>query len=556
MAKKLTQQPKKSNQESTTGISDSTENWLPWLLAAISFILYSTGFGNEMVGMDDHSATVDNPAVKDFLIFSGFNLGMYAPVTWIGYEIAYILGKDSANWYHFLSALVHGINVLLVFRLFRRLDSSLTMSALVALFFAIHPLQVEAVAWIAGFSTPLFSMFCLLAMNYYIRHTKEEAGGFGKNYWLAVTMFLIACLAKSAAVTLPLTLLVLDLWKKRGLSPRVLLEKVPFFVISLGFGLLTLYSRQYAGQLNQPADFTLLDRGLMACHSVLFYWKKLILPTGLSIWYPFEKTDGAWSWDYLASPFILLAILFAAWRSRQAMPLLWIGILFYLSNIVLSLPWSTFGTFELRSDRYNYLAGLGFFALLASLPDYLKDKKPGWIGAVWAVLLGLAFTWLVTSALRIRDWKDTTTLIGKAIAATGDNFGKAYLWRGMAYGKASDAQKAIQDFSRALQKNEMLYESYKYRGNIFGVMKQYQQSVDDLSKFLEHYPDEVPELYNRGLSYANLDRNQDAINDFTRALEIDSTFARVYRARGNCYLKLGETEKGNADLAKYDSMKK
>lgn len=554
MAKKLTQQSKKQSPQNLDNTPDTTEKWLPWALAALSFVLYSMGFGNEMVGMDDHSATVDNPAVKDFMLFSGFNLGMFAPVTWIGYQIAYILGKESPNWYHFLSALVHAINVVLVFRLFRRLDANMTVSALAALFFAIHPLQVEAVAWIAGFSTPLFSLFCLLSMHYYLRHTSET--GFGKHYWLALTMFLVACLAKSAAVTLPLSLLVLDIWKKRGLNTKTLLEKVPFFAISLGFGLLTLYSRQYAGQLNQPADFSLLDRGLMACHSILFYWKKLLMPTGLSIWYPFEKTNGAWSWDYWASPVILLGILFAAWRSRQAVPLLWVGVLFYLSNIVLSLPWSTFGTFELRSDRYNYLASLGFFAILAALPDYLKEKRPSWTGAAWALVLGLSFVWLVLSALRIRDWKDTPTLIEKAIARTGDNFGKAYLWRGMAYGKASDAQKAIQDFSRALQINPQLYEAYKFRGNIFGMMKNYEQSVDDLTKFLEHYPTEVPELYNRGLSYANLDRTQDAIADFNRAIELDTTFARVYRARGNSYLKIGETEKGNADLKKWESMQK
>lgn len=554
MAKKSTQNPGKSGQKSTTSISDSSEKWLPWALAGLAFILYSTGFSNQMVGMDDHSATVDNPAVRDFLLFGGFNLGMYAPLTWIGYEIAYILGKESPNIYHLLSAIVHAINVVLVFRIFQRLESKLVFSALAALFFAIHPLQVEAVAWIAGFSTPLFSMFCLLSMDYYLRHTKEEGAGFGKNYWMALGMFLLACLAKSAAVTLPITLLVLDLWTKRGFSRKTILEKAPFFAVSIAFGILTLFSRQQAGQLDQPADFTLLDRGLMACQTVLFYWKKLLMPTGLSIWYPFEKVNGAWSWDYYAAPFILAGILFAAWRSRHAMPLLWIGLLFYLSNIILSLPWSTFGTFELRSDRYNYLAGLGIFAILASLPGFVSEKRPSWTGAAWAVVLGLSFVWLVTSALRIRDWKDTMTLIDKAISATGDNFGKAYLWRGMAYGKAADAQKALKDFSLAIQKNPQLYEAYKFRGNIMGMMKQYDRSIADLTIFLEHYPKEVPEWYNRGLSYANLERNQEAIADFTRGIELDSTFSRLYRARGNCYLKIGEKEKGEADLAKFEAM--
>jgi tetratricopeptide (TPR) repeat protein len=349
---------------------------------------------------------------------------------------------------------------------------------------------------------------------------------------------------------------VLDLWKKRGFNTKTLLEKAPYFAISLAFGALTLYSRQYAGQLNQPADFTLLDRGLMACHTILFYWKKVLFPTGLSIWYPFEKINGTWSWDYYAAPAILAALLFGAWKSRNVMPLLWIGALFYLSNIILALPWSTFGTFELRSDRYNYLAMLGIFAILASLPDFIKEKRPNWTGAIWAILLGMAFIWLVASALRIRDWKNTTTLIDRAIAATGDNFGKAYYWRGMAYGKASDAQKAIQDFSKAIQINPQLYEAYKFRGNIFGMMKNYESSIRDLSVFLEKYPTEVPELYNRGLSYVNLDKNQEAIADFNKAIELDTTFARVYRARGNCYLRIGDTIKGNADLAKWESMNK
>jgi tetratricopeptide (TPR) repeat protein len=550
MAKKTVAQSKKPAQADKNGFFDVPERWVPWAFALVAFFIYSTGFKNAMVGLDDHTATVNNPAVRDFLLFNGFNLGMFAPLTWIGYEIAYILGKDNPFWYHLLSGVVHALNVVLVFRLFRRLDFGLTTAALVSLFFAIHPLQVEAVAWIAGFSTPLFSFFSLLATNYYLDHTKEGTG-MGKAYWLALGMFVAACLAKSAAVTLPLTLLVLDWWKKRPLDRQSVLEKVPFFAVALGFGALTIYSRQFAGQLNQPADFSLLDRGLMVCHSIVFYWKKLLLPTGLSIWYPFEKNNGVWSWDYYASPAILAAILFGAWRSRLAMPLLWFGALFYLSNIILALPWATFGTFELRSDRYNYLAGLGMFAILASLPGILKEKQPKWENTAWAVLVGYTLVCLVGTLLRVRDWKDTPTLLSKAMAVQGDNFGKAYLWRGMAYGKAADAPKAIKDFTLAIEKNPMLIEAYKYRGNLHGVMKNFQQSVDDLTKFLEQFPNEVPELYNRGLSYANLNRDREAIADFSRAMELDTSFTRVLRARGNCYKKIGEYEKAAADLSRF-----
>lgn len=550
MAKKSTSQSRPQNPAPAAAAGASVERWLPWALATLAFLLYSTGFGNAMLSMDDHSATVDNPAVRDFRIFDSINLGMYAPVTWLGYGIAYAIGKDSPYWYHLLSALVHAVNVMLVFRLFRRLDSSVAVSAVIALFFAVHPVQVEAVAWIAGFSTPLFALFSLLAMNFYVMHTRNE--GYGRHYWLALGMFLLACLSKSAAVTLPLSLLLIDLWLKRPFSTRNLLEKVPFFALSLVFGIATLYTRTQAGHTDTPADFNLSDRGLMACHTVLFYWKKLLFPTGLSIWYPFEKTANGWDWMYYAAPFALASLIFLAWRSRKAMPMLWWGVLFYLANIAISLPYATFGTFELRSDRYNYLAALGIFAILASLPDYFSAKRPGREGAVWAILVGAALIWVFSAGARLRDWKDTITLIDKAIAVEGDNFGKAYLWRGMELGDKGKVQQSILDLSKAIQINPELEDAYKYRGSLYGLTKQYDKSVADLTKYLEKKPDAADQYYNRGLSLLNLNRTQEALADFNKTLEINPDFTRAYRARGNAWKSVGETAKGEADLAEWE----
>lgn len=550
MAKKTTPKSRPAASKTTTSDGDSTERWLPWALAGLAFLLFSTGFGNPMVSMDDHTATLDNPAVTDFKLFSNINLGMYAPLTWLGYAIAYTLGKDSPLWYHLLSGLVHALNVVLVFKLFRRLESSVTVAGVVAFFFAVHPMQVEAVSWIAGFSTPLFSMFSLLAMNFYVEHTRQES--FSQKYWLALGMFLLACLSKSAAVTLPLALLVLDIWLKRPLNQRSILEKIPFFALSVVFGIATLYTRTKAGQTDTPDIFSVSDRALMICHTILFYWKKLLLPTGLSIWYPFEKTNGDWDWTYYAAPLVLAGLLFLAWRSRRAAPFVWWGLLFYLANIVLALPYSTFGTFELRSDRYNYLACLGIFAILAALPGYLKEKRPGWVGGAWALLVGFGLVWLVTAGLRIRDWKDTITLIDKAIAAEGDNFGKAYLWRGMYLGDKGKVGPALQDLTKAIEKNPSLTDAYKYRGGLLGVTKQYEKSVADLNKYLAANPGDGEQYYNRGLSLLNLSRPQDAIADFNKTLELNPDFYRAYRARGNAYKSIGETAKGDADLAEWE----
>ena len=550
MAKKTTAKTKAAPAPPAGNSAGSSERWLPWALAALAFVLFSTGFGNQLLSMDDHSATVDNPAVRDFNLFGNINLGMYAPVTWLGYALAYSLGKDSPLWYHLLSALTHAANVWLVFQLLRKLESPVSVSALAAFFFAIHPVQVEAVAWIAGFSTPLFAFFSLLALCFYVDHTRQ--GGFSRPYWMALGLFLLACLSKSAAVTLPLTLFVLDLWLKRPLNRQSILEKVPFFVLALAFGIATLYTRTKAGHTDTPADFSVIDRGLMICHTVLFYWKKLLFPTGLSIWYPFEKTGGGWPWSYYAAPFALAALIFLAWRGRRAAPFLWWGVLFYLANIVVALPYATFGTFELRSDRYNYLAATGIFFILASLPSFFREKRPAREGLAWVVLAGLGLMWLGISALRIRDWKDTTTLIQKAIAAEGDNFGKAYLWLGMELGDKGKVGPSIENLSKAIQINPDLADAYKYRGGLYGIAKQYEKSVADLTEYLKRHPEDGEQYYNRGLSLLNLNRPQEAIADFSKTLELRPDFTRAYRARGNAYKSVGETAKGDADLAEFE----
>lgn len=556
MAKKTTPKsaqaaPKKaaaSAPRPSSGGGDSFA-WLPWALAGLALLLYASGFSNPMVAMDDHSATVNNPAVKNFDLFGQFNLGMYAPVTWAGYAIAYTLGKSSAFWYHFLSALVHACNVVLVFRLFRHLMPDWRAASVVALFFAIHPMQVEAVSWIAGFSTPLFSLFYLLALLFYVQYLNGQ-----RSMMLSLALFCLACLAKTAAVTLPLTLLVVDIWKGRRLEAKLVWEKIPFFVLSVFFGVLTLYSRGEAGHTTAgeaAQTYNLLDRALMVCHTLPFYWTKLLVPFNLSIWYPFEKNNGAWPLAYWLAPLALTAIGWAAWRFRKEAPIVGKGLLWYLSNIVLALPFATFGTFELRSDRYNYLACLGIFAVLAVLPKALGDKKPAWANIAWVFLAALALFYAVQSAARIRDWGSTLTLINKAMAAQGDNFGKAYYWRGMEYGDAGKNEEAIADFDKAIAQNPSLIEAYKYRGGLLGMVGQPEKALADLNIYLAKYPNDVEYRFNRGIALRKLNRNEEAIADFTKTIELRPDFAPAYRSRAFAYSDLGDQAKAAADMAEF-----
>ena len=218
---------------------------MPWVVAGIALLLFATGFNNPMFSLDDQSNTINHPAVRNFSLMAlgQFNLGLYVPLTWTGYALAHQIGGDNAFWYHLFSGILHAVNAFLVFRLFLRLSGHATAAFLIALYFAAHPLQVEAVSWIAAFSTPLSGTFSLLAMLAYIKSTEGPA--WNKQYWYALGFFALACLAKPAALVLPIVLFVLDRYLSRApFSQQSLLEKAGFFMIAAGLAFVSYSAYQ------------------------------------------------------------------------------------------------------------------------------------------------------------------------------------------------------------------------------------------------------------------------------------------------------------------------
>lgn len=568
MAKKVTRPSKPSAKSTTAPAPGTPPTWLVWIPPILAFVLFSTGLRNELLGIDDHTATVDNPAVTGATsIFGHFNLGMYAPITWLGYAIAYFMGKDNPFPYHLFSLLLHVFNVWLVHRLVQRISGrprGLGAAFWVALLFAIHPVQVESVAWIAGLSTPLYALFFLLACLWYLDYA-EGRGDKRRAYGLALLAFVLACLSKSAAVTLPLVLVLLDWWAKRPLlDGRRLLGYAPFFIVAAFFGALTIYSRLQSGMNMDPnaTNFSVLDRLLILAYTPVFYWYNILIPLKLNIYYSFHKINGQFPWQYWVAPVVLLGTLFLAWRYRQNASFVWFGLLFFFANLSVMLPFRSMGTFDLCADHYNYLAIIGILFLLVQGVQALIERFPNYAGA----LRGVSALWLIALAFlcisQIRVWKNTITVVTHAIDNGYHQNGRLYLARANAYGKLlgdKDREKAkaamiasIKDYTKALEINPELWEAYKYRGGLYGMGKDYQSSVEDLSKYLEKYPDDVEQQYNRGLSLLNLGHQAESIKAFDHTLRLNPNFLRAYRARSNAYAALGDSTRANADLREFE----
>jgi protein O-mannosyl-transferase len=438
---------------------------------------------------------------------------------------------------------------------------------IVAFLFAIHPIQAESIAWVAGFSTPFYVLFSLLSILFYLRyaHTPlpaEEGQGEGLSvemshrvqyYAIALGLFILAGLAKSAAVALPPTLIILDWWRRPEhlTLQRRILGYIPFFAVALVFGLVTIHARNASGtSVGAASNFDMVERLLMICYTPLLYIGKMLVPLRLNVYYSFNQVNGAFPWYYYAAPVVLIAIAVFAWIKRHSAPYIWIGLLFYLANIFVTLPFATLGEFELCADHYNYLACVGIFWILARGWQALQAQWPNQasvlriVGIVWLVAVTLLGFW------QVRTWKDTITVISNAIDNGFYHNGMMYFGRGIEYGDLKKPELAIKDFTEAIKLDSNKQDAYKFRGSLYAQTGRLDLALPDLEKYVQFRPDDAVTWNNLYEIYFRLNRFDDALRAIDNTIELKPGVPGSYQKRAMLYNKLNQPEKANADLGR------
>ena len=264
------------------------------LLASIlltTCIVYSNSLNNGFVKWDDDKYVSNNADFRQLdgqsilRFFSTSYLRMYQPITMISYALDYKVGKLNALTYHRTNLIFHLLNVLLVFYAILLLTKQPAIAAISALFFGIHPLHVESVAWISGRKDLFYAFFYLGSLIAYISYRKRNNSY--KFYFLSILFFLLSLFSKSAAVTLPLVLVLTDYYLSNKLAFKNNLDKIPFFVLSVVFGVVSLLSQRVIGSdWDYVIGYTLLDRLFMGAYAFTFYIVKSIFPFGLSAIHP------------------------------------------------------------------------------------------------------------------------------------------------------------------------------------------------------------------------------------------------------------------------------
>jgi len=517
------------------------------------------------------------PEAIRFYFDQNYFVGNYHPLTMMGFSMEYHHAKLNPEFYHKVNWFIHLLNVALVFWFIYLLSSrKVWVAAAVSLLFGIHPLHVESVAWISELKDVLFAFFFISGLITYLYY--HNSNGLKKYllYTCCLILFVLSLLSKPAAVSFPLTLMVIDYYLRRKLNFLLVAEKIPFLIGSVILGLITIEAQDTAvGTMDQ---FNILERFMLSAYAFLYYIYKLFIPINLSAFHPFPfRIDGQFPWMFQIAPALILFILFFIWKYRYNR-LIVFGILFFTANIVLVLQFMTVGM-TVVSERYTYLPYLGLFFIVAMLvSDYLDWKKT--TASVRFLSLGSAVCiFLLFSSIsynRTQVWKSNKTLWADAIkkyprsAIAHYNLGsyyfkeekndaqalisfnqtlkfdttyiKAYVNRGIIYTRMKEYAKAENDFNRAIALDPAFSETYKNYGVLHNFMGNYEKAVDDYTAYLKLEPNSHDIYFGRGMTLYQLKQYQLAANDFNKAIELDAKQSQYWILKSMALQAIGQRD--------------
>jgi tetratricopeptide (TPR) repeat protein len=514
---------------------------------------------------DDTTYVTENGAIQEGLTLDGFLWAFttfegsnWHPVTWLSHmaDIQFF-GLEPAG-HHLVNLLFHLANSVLLFHVLHRMTKAIWQSALVAALFAVHPLHVESVAWVAERKDLLGAFFGLLAVSAYVSYTERESR---KHYSALVMFFSLSLLSKPMLVTLPFVLLLLDFWPLQRLPPTepaaagrparswravapLIIEKIPLFLLAIASCGVTYFSQQMGGAVKSLQSFPLDVRLGSSLAAYAIYIKQTVLPLELAVLYPHPGAPPTWQLVLAAT----LLVTITGWVIRRAAahPFLATGWFWYVGTLVPVIGIVQVGV-QAHADRYTYLPSVGLFIMLAWGAPRLIPQRSFRRAGFWAfAALGLSFL-IILTRIQVGYWKDSIRLYDHALSITRSNF-VIHNNRGDAFAKIGEDRRAIDDFSRAIEINPGYSQAYFNRGSVLARRGHYREAIDDFSRAIELHSGFAEAYYNRARLLARLGQTEQALRDLARAIEIDPRNAAAFYNRGTIYGGLGEDRKALADF--------
>ncbi|MHC1776005.1 MAG: tetratricopeptide repeat protein [Lentimicrobium sp.] len=513
-------------------INISPEKFLISVILLFTFLIYAGSLRNNfLIGWDDGEYLADPSVsgegpINTSDIFSNFSLGMYQPLAVLSFAVNYRISGDTAWPYILTNLLLHLLNTLLVYQLMKRWMKGYFPAAIVALLFAIHPMHVEAVAWISTRSSGLYSLFFLSGLLAWDKYLDE--GLKPGHYLIALTFAALALFSKSMAATFPLILFLLDFLKNRKFRLRLITEKIPFIVLSVIFGMVAIRAADSFGHLTVlEQGFSPVQRIFLMIYGLAFYVIKMIIPINLSAIYAFpEMLNGTlpnYVYTYAIAPVIVVAGIWFSGKNRREY--IFGGLFFLLCiSMVLPLIWSRV---FITADRYTYLPYIGLFIIPARILSNLFESRSTidktnlrmLIFAAGLVVLMLGWA----TANRSRTWKDTPTLLTDVIEKKRSDADMAhgYFYLANYYDAANNGAEAMKYYDLSLSRNNNYLLALNNRGILKGKSGDFGGAVNDFNDAIRIKPDYAEAYYNRGVALYQTGKPEEACSDWSRALKLN-----------------------------------
>lgn len=529
--------------------------WLVSLLLVLTVAAaYASVLGADFVNYDDQAYVTENRWITGGLqarsvawAMTAFEAGNWHPLTWISHMADCQAFGLRPRGHHAVSLALHALSAVLVFLVMRRLTGRAGPSAVVAGLFALHPLNVESVAWVSERKNVLSTTFWLLGMGAYAAYARKPSLA---RYLLVALFLALGLLAKPMVVTLPCVLLLLDVWPLRRVdlgAPDALarlrslaVEKLPLLGLSLLSSALTVGAQSAGGAVTSLEAIPVPARVANAAVSYVAYLGKMLWPAGLAAFYPHVALS-------LASPrvvFSALGLLLAtALVARQAArrPYLLVGWLWYLGTLVPVIGLVQVGS-QAMADRYAYVPLLGIFIMLVFAADELGGAR------VRPVLAGAALLWLVVlgilTARQARFWHDSRSLFQHALDVTDKNY-VAETNIGLVDAKELRWEDAMARFRRALAIRPSHAEARANLGVALAKMGKVDEAIPQLEKALRVDPSSSLTHANLGLALRGKDPAR-ALDHMRRAVELKPDFMEARLNLGAALLDGGKDEEARA----------
>jgi len=547
------------------------------LIALITFVVFVPTLQNGFVNWDDDSHLLENPHYRGlgweqlrWFFTTCFN-GSCMPLNWVTYGMDYVLWGMNPRGYHLTSLLIHSANAALFYFLCLRLLSlgigtsnslpalPVRMAAIFsALFFSLHPLQVEAVAWTLGREIAIAGFFFILTLLCYLRAAENASSGLPHGRWIAATwiLFAMSLLGKEAALTLPFALLVLDIYPLRRLgdgssgwfgrqSRQVLWEKVPFFLLALAAGVRATLEKQEAGSIYSITDYGLLPRLTQVLYSLTFYPWKTLIPTALSPLYPLHPFTGFWQLPVLMNGALVLSLSAGLFVARRRWPAALAAWFFYG---ILLIPVSgivAFGPYR-AADRFGYLPCLAW-AVLAGVPLYYCWNL--WLGdrlrlrtliLTQVVVASLLIALATSTRSQIRIWNNSEGLWRHALALE-EKSSFAHNNLGLALAERGALQEAVNELRRAVTIDPAFVEAHTNLGNFLAQTGSREEAMVYLRRALKIEPGFINAHNTLGNILVDRGELDQAIEHFRNALRANPKSAMTHYNLGRAFAKRGDS---------------